>query len=223
MSKALAKTESDQVNLEAVALSPEARKRLQVKFKRASDRARAQIVTTWHLQGLTEQRMADLVGVPVKQIKASLEEAVEEARAEMHLIPEGPMLMSQIVAEGYGRLNTRLFQIAHERISTLLSEDRVDDDSVQAYMRLLIEINDKMADRMERLGFTTAPPRPGKGAGGVRPGPEVPVDPVDALLHALGGSNRDEFEGGVRAVILRSSEPSPAVRDADLDDEDIAG
>lgn len=128
-------------------LSVEERVSFQRTYEEASERSRREMVAAFLMQGVSSERMADFLDVPAEEVDAHFKVAKRQVQKELESIPEGPLLMSQIVIEGYSRYAKRVFREIDNRIS------EADDKDVAPLMKLGIEIMNQVADRMEKYGF----------------------------------------------------------------------
>lgn len=215
-----------------VILTPKERADLQKKYQRAQDRMRDQMVSTWLMQGVSAERMASLLDLPVGTINEHFENAIDEIRARMQEIPEGPFLLAQVVGEGYHRAGSIVLRTIQMRIDALLKDGEptvnedgtvgkpgaVDDGALNSYLKTFMDTQDRMLKTMGKLGFVEFADTKGSGRsqGGVRGNAGAPpTDPYRELLANL----TDEEKARVQEGAKRFAESAVEPREAEVVDE----
>lgn len=146
---------------------------LRLMFETASVRARRTLVTTYLLQGLDSKRLAKLLKVPVEEVEDHYQSALKEIEQELDAIPEGPLLVAQVVIEGYSRYVQRVMSKIDDMVDTFDPEetdDPRDHIALQGYLKLGIDTMDKLTDRLEKYGMLPVVPQNATSHGGVRNG-----------------------------------------------------
>lgn len=143
-------------------------KRFQDLYRRSSVRARKALVTTYLMQGTSQKRLAEVLNVREKDIEDNYREALEEISEQLESVPEGPMLLAQVVIEGYSRLLELSSKTLIDMLDKSIREEVSDHNSIRAYIRLRFELLDKVTDRMEKYGLLPVVSKSLLGHGGLR-------------------------------------------------------
>jgi hypothetical protein len=167
-------------------ITQEERDQIRAAYASASSRSRQAIVASFLMHGMTTDRMAKILNVPLDVINRDYSDSVDQVRSGMDSAPEGPMMMSQIVIEGYVRYHQFVMSTIHDFISKH-GDTEEGMKHVRPMLKLGLEVLDAATKRMERYGVLYVEEKGVKKlSGGVRVG--EPADP-EAMLHAMAASH----------------------------------
>lgn len=178
------------------------------QFRTASVNARRATVLAFHQYGLSDDRMADLLHCNPEEIAIYRQQALKAVEEDLDSLPEAPLLMAQVVIEGYANLSKTVMAISSHAIEKLVdriehgSDDKDTHRSIQGYMRVMIEMRDSMTDRMERYGQLPLVPKNMLGQKNYRaPEEVVPFEDQLKIVAKKAGVSLDD----VRDQIIKES------------------
>jgi hypothetical protein len=177
-------------------------------YARGSARARRAMVASFLLQGFSAERMARLLGVSVEEVTQHYEEAVNEIQAELESVPEGPMLMSQYVVEGYARYQQFVLSTVIRACKRLAKSGNFKE--VPGLLRAGLDTMNAMSTKMERYGMLPVVLEPKGQRGGLRlPGGNQKHPTTESFDEAI---DRIARASGVDMAVLEKQAIDEAVQ-----------
>jgi hypothetical protein len=109
------------------------------------------MVASFLLQGFTVDRMAKLLRIDPQIVAAHYEEAAKEVRGELQVVPEGQLLMSQVVIEGYARYQQFVLSTVIRGCRKLSRKSAYRE--VPQLIRAGLETLNSVTEKMEKYGM----------------------------------------------------------------------
>jgi len=146
------------------------------------------MITMLITKGRTAKEIADELGVPVDQVVDEIEAAILAARKIIHMVPEGPLFMTELLARGMSDVMSEILSECRDGIAQakLLSGDDIGKRHVyiQGYLRITFDTMDKYAERMSRFGFAVD-----RGAKKKQWGPGIKIKDTQEEAEEVVGQN----------------------------------
>ena len=148
--------------------------------------------------------MAELLDSDPASVEQHYKDAVEEVKQEMQELPEGPLLMAQIVLEGYSRFVNKIMKDVHGSVDKMKEEEDPSHGLIQNYYRLGLDALDSLTDRMEKYGLLPIAPKSARSQGGVRASSGPSIQDVTTFLREVAAEQGIDLEEEAAKMIDES-------------------
>lgn len=115
------------------------------------------MITMLITKGRPVSEIASDLGVPAEEVVEEIEAAILAARKILHMVPEGPLFMTELLAQGMSEVVSEILMHCREGIkqASQLGGDDMGKKHIYInnYLKTTFDVMDKYAERMSRFGF----------------------------------------------------------------------
>ena len=172
---------------------------------RSAGRTRARLVFAYLLQGMTPGEMAAATGRSLQEVTDECQQVMTEVADQMDSQPEGPVIIGQLVLDGYARFMQRVMQATNSCVDKAEnSSDPKYWSAASSLLRLSKETMDGHMDWMQKFGML---PNSGRPVG--RPKKELDMSKMLEDLAAKAGTTPAAIEADIIAGAVGKKPEKP--------------
>lgn len=127
------------------------------RYARSAAQARRSMITMLITKGRSPAEIAEATGISVEDVVNEIEAAIAAARKIIHMVPEGPLFMTEFLARGISDVVSEILVICREGIEQAKLLDGDDKGKkhiyINNYLKTTFDVMDKYAERMSRFGL----------------------------------------------------------------------